>query len=178
MSVRLFLWGLGMTDLQVNPAYMFAAAHGHLGAQSDLALALRHHAEAIAAEAPWQADQYFTAAELFAELACQHGQPHDLAVKASIFAARAIHSAASDPVLSMEYREQAEELFDAVEESGHDHALGVVGLTLNKLADADPGDDRAADRLNRVIEALPPGEAQLLRHVARPAKCEPVETDF
>jgi hypothetical protein len=164
-----------MADLQVNPAFMFAAAHGHLGAQSDLALALRHHAEASAEDAPWLADQYFTAAELFAELACQHGQPHDLAVKASIFAARSIHSAASDPMRSLEYRENAEQLFDAVEDTGDGHALGVIGLALNKLADADPDDDRASARLNQIIESLSPGEAQLLRHVARPAKCEPVE---
>lgn len=161
-----------MTKLSFNPVYLYAAGSGHCPAQSDLALGCRHHAEAIAEQFPDLADEYFTAAELFGVLACTHELPHDLAVLASIFASRSLHSAARDPVRSLEYREQAEQLFDAVEEADDDHALGVIGLALNRLADADPEDDRATVRLNRVIEALSPGEAQLVGAVARPAQRE------
>lgn len=161
-----------MPAIQVNPAFIFAAGHGHCGAQSDLAASLCQYAEAIAEENPDLADEYFTAAELFAELASSHGQPAELAVLAGIFAMRSIHSAARDPVRGMEYREQAEQLFDKVEGAADSNALGVIAFALDRLADADPDDDRASDRLLRVIAALSPGEAQLLREAARdePAK--------
>lgn len=156
-----------MTAPQVNPAYIFAAGHGHCGAQSDLAATYCSHAEAIAEENPDLAAEYFTAAELFAELAGSHGRPCDLAILAGIHAVRSIHSAARDPVRSLEYREQAEELFESVEGTRDSHAMAIIVFALDKLADADPDDDRAGDRLNRIVEALPAGEAQLLREAAR-----------
>lgn len=162
-----------MSDIQFNPAYLFAAGHGHCKAQSDLALACRNHATSIAADNPMLADEYFTAAETFVTLAISHGDPHDIAVKASIFVDRSLHSAARDPVRSLQYREEVETFFDQVEESAHSHALGVAVLALNKLADADPADDRASVRLNRIIEALPPAEAQLVGAVVCPARCDP-----
>lgn len=164
-----------MTAPQVNPAYMFAAGHGHCGAQSELACGYMRHAEAIAEDDPYLADEFFTAAELFAELACTHGRPSDIAVLADVCVARSLHSALLDPVRSLEYREDAERHFDAVETTGDTLALAAVAYSLNRLADADPDDDRATVRLNRVVQALAPGEALMLREAIRATQPEPQE---
>lgn len=161
-----------MSGLQLNPVYVHAAACGLRGAQSELAAACGTHAQAIAAENPGLADEYFTAAELFAELARAHGQAYDAAVLAGVFAMRSLGLAARDPVRSLEYRDQAEALFDEVENACDTLALGVIAYALDKLADADPDDNRASDRLNRVIGMLPAGEAQRLREVVRSLKPE------
>lgn len=156
-----------MTAFKLNPVYAFAAGHGDCHAQSELAASCCTRAESLADENPDLADEYFMAAEVFAELACTHRNPRDVAVLAGIFAARSLHSALRDPVRSLEYREQAEPLFDVVESSLDSHALAIIAFALNGLADADPDDDRASVRLNRIIDALPPAEAHLLREAAR-----------
>jgi hypothetical protein len=163
-----------MATPQVNPAYMFAAGHGHCGALADLATAYLGHAESIAEDDPYLADEFFTVAELFAELARTHGRSVDIAVLADVCVARSIHSASLDPVRSLEYREQAEQLFDAVENTGETLALAAVAYSLNRLADANPDDDRASVRLNRVIGALAPGEALLVQEVIRATQDEPL----
>lgn len=156
--------------LQWNPVYLFAAGRGHCAAQSELAMACCDHAATISEENPGLSDEYFMAAEVLAELACAHGHPTDIAKLAGVFTARSIFGALLDPVRSLEYREKAEELFESVEMTGDGQALGIVAFALNKLADADPDDDRATIRLNRIIDNLPAGEAQLLREAVRPAK--------
>lgn len=156
--------------LQWNPVYLFAAGRGQNAAQSALAVACSDHASAISDDHPELADEYFMAAEIFGELACTHANPTDMASLAAIFCARSLHSSLLDPVRSLEYRDKAEQLFESVERTGDHQALGIVAYALNKLADADPDDDRATIRLNRIIEALPASEAQLLREAVRPAK--------
>jgi hypothetical protein len=64
-------------------------------------------------------------------------------------------------VRSLDYRQSAEALFSEVEQGSDAHALGIVAFALNRLADA--GDADAADRLNRVVDRLPPEEAVALR---------------
>lgn len=159
-----------MSGLAWNPVYLFAAGRGHCAAQSELAMACCDHAATISDEAPELADEYFMAAEILAELACAHGNPTDIAKLAGVFTARSLFGSVLDPVRSLEYREKAEQLFESVEQTADSQALGIVAFALNKLADADPDDDRATIRLNRIIETLPSGEAQLLREAVRPAK--------
>lgn len=155
---------------KLNPIYVFAAGRGVPQAQSELAVACLNHADSIAEDEPELADEYLMAAEVLAELACAHNRPRDVAVLAGVFVARSLHSAATDPVRSLEYREQAETLFDVVENGGDTHALGAAAFALNHLADCDPDDDRASARLNRIIEALPAAEAQLFSAAARSVK--------
>jgi hypothetical protein len=162
-----------MATPQVNPAYMFAAGHGHCGAQSDLATSYLSQAESE--DDPFLADELYTVAELFAELACTHGRPLDFAVLADVCVARSLHSASLDPVRSLEYREDAERHFDLAEATGDTFALGAIAYSLNRLADADPDDDRASVRLNRIIGALAPGEAQMVRAAIRATQPEPQE---
>jgi hypothetical protein len=158
-----------LVGITLNPVYLFAAGHGQPSAQSALAIGCCDHAVRIADDNPELADEYFMAAEILAELACAHANPSDIAKLAGIFTARSLHSALVDPVRSLEYREKAEELFESVERSGDNQALGIIAYALNHLADADPDDDRASDRLNRIIGTLPAGEAQLLREAVRTA---------
>jgi hypothetical protein len=60
----------------------------------------------------------------------------------------------------------------SVENSGDTQALGIVAYALNHLADAEPEDDRASARLNRIIETLPTADAQLLRETVRSVERE------
>lgn len=153
--------------LLLNPIYVFAAGHGQCAAQIGLAVGCCDHALAIGDDDPELANEYLMAAEMFAELACAHGGANEVAVLAGILVARSIHLTLLDPVRSLEYRERAELLFDAVENASNSQASGIIAYALNKLADADPDDDRATVRLNRIVESLAPGEAQLLREAVR-----------
>lgn len=165
-----------MTQFHAGPHHVFAAAHGSPGAQRDLAASLLWHAEAVAVEDQCRADEYLACAEMMAELAFAHRDALSIATLAAVVAVRSLHCDL-DPVRGVEWREQAERLFGLVEEQGDDtKALATIGVALNRLADADPSDDRAILRLGRIVDALPAGEACLLREMARPAPCEPVTT--
>lgn len=161
----------------INPTYIFAAAHGQPQAQSDLAMAFLNRGGAAAEDDPELADEYYAIAEVFAQLACSHGRPTDVALLAGVCARRAVHLELRDPVRALQYREAAEGLFNTIESGSDTTALGIVAATLNELADADPEDDLASARLNRIIERLPVADAQALREAVRatrsPAEPQP-----
>jgi hypothetical protein len=118
---------------------------------------------ADAADDPDAANEYDAAAEVFAELGCERGQPPDLALLASVCSKRSIRLAPSDPARSADYRQKAESLFDAVEESGDTYALGIVAFLLNELAENNPTDDAAIVRLGRIVRTLTTDDARLFR---------------
>lgn len=161
-----------MADFDADPHAVFAAAHGSCDAQRDLAAQLLAYAESIAEDNPDLAAEYLMGAEAMAELAATNRDPLSAATLGAVLAIRSLHSP-FDPVRAVDFRDRAERLFDAVEQSRDTRALATIGVALNRLADAEDADDRAALRLARVVAALPPGEACLLRAVARPPRCEP-----
>lgn len=156
-----------MSALQLDPVYLHAAGSGHRLAQSELARSCLTKANLLAKDNPRLAEGYFTAAELFAELACTHGDARDFAVLAGILASRSARLREIDQPRSLEYRAAAEQLFDSVEGADDGEALQLLAFVLDKLADEDPDDDRASARLNRIIGALPADAAQFLKEVSR-----------
>lgn len=164
---------------EVEQVFLRAAAAGDPQAQSTLAVAFLNRSDDLAESDPVFAEEFLASAELVAVMAYEHptkpGRAHDAAILGAIVAVRSIRCAERDPVRSLDYRQWAERLFDAVEAGSDEHAKGIVAWALNRLADA--GDEAAAARLNSVMETLSPAEARLVANEVRREAKEPAQVN-
>lgn len=153
--------------------YALSAALGHAPAQVTIAASWMTEAERLQDENPNLAAEHMVMAEAHARLAYQHNNPAGFAILSVVCAMRSLQLAATDPVRSLRYREEAEALFDLVFATGDPWAVTVMGGALARLADT--GDVNAENALDRAVALLPAESAVFLREWAKDAQPGPNE---
>jgi hypothetical protein len=105
-------------------------------------------------------------AEAFGRLAAAHGEEYDCLVLAGVLWVRASHLAELGEVdRALRLMGQAEAICDRLPSVHCSEATAFLAAILTTYA--DNGNELAADRLNKIVDALPAPDAHLVRDAVR-----------